>query len=224
MTSESTAVNLPDGADVVENTDAVENPDKNVSDAEGAAAEHVENGEDAVAETAANAEDAANGDDATDETPLSRLEEEGDVAADYLEELLDIADIDGDIDIEVRNGRSYLSVVGDDETEGLDILVGKDGEVLEALQELTRLSVLAATGNRSRLVLDISGYRGERSVSLQEIAEKAVERVKAGEKSVHLEPMSSYERKIVHDAVAELGFDSESEGEGAGRHIVVSAG
>ncbi|GAB3267821.1 single-stranded DNA-binding protein [Sinomonas notoginsengisoli] len=181
MTSESTAVNLPDD------------------------------------EAAENSEDFAS------QTSLSRLEEEGDVAADYLEELLDIADVDGDIDIEVRNGRSYLSVVSDDESEGLDILVGADGEVLEALQELTRLAVLASTGNRSRLVLDINGYRGERSVRLAEIAEKAVERVKAGEPTVHLEPMSSYERKIVHDAVADLGFVSESEGEGAGRHIVVSA-
>lgn len=173
--------------------------------------------------TAVNVPEDNEAEDATAETPLSRLEEEGDVAADYLEELLDIADIDGDIDIEVRNGRTYLSVVGDDEAEGLETLVGRDGEVLEALQELTRLSVLSATGNRSRLVLDINGYRGERSVRLQEIAEKAVERVKAGESTVHLDPMSSYERKIVHDAVADLGFTSESEGEGAARHIVVSA-
>ncbi|ASN53578.1 R3H domain-containing nucleic acid-binding protein [Sinomonas sp. R1AF57] len=173
--------------------------------------------------TAVNLPEGDDADDTAAMTPLSRLEEEGDVAADYLEELLDIADIDGDIDIEVRNGRSYLSVVGDDDAEGLDILVGQDGEVLEALQELTRLSVLSATGNRSRLVLDINGYRGERGVRLQEIAEKAVARVKAGEATVHLDPMSSYERKIVHDAVAELGFTSESEGEGAGRHIVVSA-
>jgi spoIIIJ-associated protein len=87
----------------------------------------------------------------------SRLEEEGDVAADYLEELLDIADIDGDIDIEVRNGRTYISIVAEEESDSLDSLVGEDGEVLEALQELTRLSVLSATEYRSRLVLDING-------------------------------------------------------------------
>lgn len=173
--------------------------------------------------TAVNLPEGDGAEDAGDQTPLSRLEEEGDVAADYLEELLDIADIDGDIDIEVRNGRTYLSVVGDEQAEGLDTLVGHDGEVLEALQELTRLSVLTATGNRSRLVLDINGYRGERSVRLHELAEKAAAKVKAGEGPVHLEPMSSYERKIVHDAVADLGLVSESEGEGAGRHIVVSA-
>src|SRR3954469_20051834 len=102
-----------------------------------------------------------------------RLEEEGDVAADYLEELLDIADIDGDIDIEVRNGRTYISIVAEEETAGLDGLVGRDGEVLEALQELTRLAVLSATENRSRLVLDINGYRSERAGDLQKIAEDA---------------------------------------------------
>ena len=153
----------------------------------------------------------------------SRLEEEGDVAADYLEELLDIADIDGDIDIEVRNGRTYISIVAEEDSDGLDSLVGEDGEVLEALQELTRLSVLSATENRSRLVLDINGYRQQRAGHLQKIAEDAAASVQETGKAVALEPMSAYERKIVHDAVADLGLVSESEGEGAGRHIVVSA-
>lgn len=153
----------------------------------------------------------------------SRLEEEGDVAADYLEELLDIADIDGDIDIEVRNGRTYISIVAEEESAGLDSLVGNDGEVLEALQELTRLAVLSATENRSRLVLDINGYRAERAGDLQKIAEDAVAAVKDSGEAVALAPMSAYERKIVHDAVADLGLVSESEGEGADRHIVVSA-
>ncbi|CAI3805736.1 Jag family protein [Pseudarthrobacter sp. MM222] len=153
----------------------------------------------------------------------SRLEEEGDVAADYLEELLDIADIDGDIDIEVRNGRTYISIVTEEESAGLDNLVGADGEVLEALQELTRLAVLSATENRSRLVLDINGYRSERAGELQKIAEDAVTSVKESGETVALAPMSAYERKIVHDAVADLGLVSESEGEGADRHIVVSA-
>ncbi|XAS64115.1 R3H domain-containing nucleic acid-binding protein [Micrococcaceae bacterium Sec5.8] len=153
----------------------------------------------------------------------SRLEEEGDVAADYLEELLDIADIDGDIDIEVRSGRTYISIVAEEESAGLESLVGKDGEVLEALQELTRLAVLSATENRSRLVLDINGYRSERAGELQQIAEEAVTSVTSSGETVALAPMSAYERKIVHDAVADLGLISESEGEGADRHIVVSA-
>ncbi|MCC3275613.1 RNA-binding protein [Arthrobacter sp. zg-Y20] len=152
-----------------------------------------------------------------------RLEEEGDVAADYLEELLDIADIDGDIDIEVRNGRTYISIVSEEgDDAALQALVGRDGEVLEALQELARLSVLTATENRSRLVLDITGYRTERGEQLQSIAEDAVQRAKAAGEAVALAPMSAYERKIVHDAVADLGLASESEGEGADRHIVVS--
>lgn len=156
-------------------------------------------------------------------TSASRLEEEGDIAADYLEELLDIADIDGDIDIEVRNGRTYISIVAEDEPDSLKDLVGRDGEVLDALQELTRLSVLAATDNRSRLVLDISGYRDRRNVELAEVARDAAELIKGGRESVALKPMGAYERKIVHDAIAELGLVSESEGEGAERHIVVTA-
>lgn len=174
-----------------------------------------------VEDTAASTDDA----DGTTGRNVSvgRLEEEGDVAADYLEELLDIADIDGDIDIEVRNGRTYISIVTEEETAGLESLVGRDGEVLEALQELTRLAVLSATENRSRLVLDINGYRAERAGDLHKIAEDAVAAVTASGATVALAPMSAYERKIVHDAVAELGFVSESEGEGADRHIVVSA-
>jgi spoIIIJ-associated protein len=151
------------------------------------------------------------------------LEEEGEIAADYLEELLDTADLDGDIDIEVRDGRTYLSVVADgDDVEGLSALVGEDGEVLEALQELLRLSVLAATDRRSRLVLDIGGYRLRRAGELQELALAAVREAQETGERVHLDPLSAYERKIVHDVVAEQGLVSESEGEGAARHIVVS--
>lgn len=160
--------------------------------------------------------------DATEDSGTSRLEEEGDIAADYLEELLDIADIDGDIDIEVRNGRTYISIVADDGSDDLSNLVGQDGEVLDALQELTRLSVLSSTDSRSRLVLDICGYRDRRNVELAKIANDAAEEIKAGAVSVALAPMGAYERKIVHDSIAELGLESESEGEGAKRHIVVS--
>ncbi len=160
--------------------------------------------------------------DATQNFGASRLEEEGDIAADYLEELLDIADIDGDIDIEVRNGRTYISIVADEESDDLSNLVGQDGEVLDALQELTRLSVLSSTETRSRLVLDISGYRERRNIELAKIANDAAEEIKTGAGSVALAPMGAYERKIVHDAIADLGLESESEGEGAKRHIVVS--
>ncbi|MDN4609802.1 Jag family protein [Arthrobacter burdickii] len=159
----------------------------------------------------------------TGSSKAARLDEEGDVAADYLEELLDIADIDGDIDIEVRSGRTYISIVSEDASDsGLSSLVGRDGEVLEALQELTRLSVLTATDTRSRLVLDVDGYRDRRGRELAKIAQDAVDTVKESGEDVALPPMSAYERKIVHDVVADLGFVSESEGEGPSRHIVVS--
>lgn len=165
-------------------------------------------------------------DDSADLDPVtkaSRLEDEGDVAADYLEELLDIADIDGDIDIEVRNGRTYISIVSEDADDGgLRALVGRDGEVLDALQELTRLSVLTATENRSRLVLDVDGFRDVRGKELRNIAEEAIAKVKQTGNDAALPPMTAYERKIVHDVVAELGMASESEGEGADRHIVIS--
>ena len=145
-----------------------------------------------------------------------RLEEEGDAAADYVEELLDIADLDGDIDIEVRDGRTYVSVVPgeDDEDDRLADLVGPDGRTLEALQELVRLAVLAATGHRSRLILDIAGHRARRDAELRRVAAEAVDRVREGAGTVHLDPMGAYERKIVHDVVAEAGLASESVGEG----------
>jgi spoIIIJ-associated protein len=165
---------------------------------------------------------AANRDD-EDGAATDPLEEEGEIAADYLEELLDTADLDGDIDIEVRDGRTYLSVVADgDDVEGLAVLVGEDGEVLEALQELLRLSVLAATDRRSRLVLDIGGYRLRRAGELRDLARAAVREAQESGQRVHLDPLSAYERKIVHDVVAEQGLVSESEGEGTARHIVVS--
>lgn len=157
-----------------------------------------------------------------DDSALDPLEEEGEVAADYLEELLDTADLDGDIDIEVRDGRTYLSVVAEGADDGLDVLVGEDGEVLEALQELVRLSVLAATDRRSRLVLDIGGHRRRRAGELRELALAAVQEARERGERVHLDPLSAYERKIVHDVVAESGLVSESEGEGEARHIVVS--
>ncbi|NUL44788.1 RNA-binding protein [Cellulosimicrobium funkei] len=154
----------------------------------------------------------------------SRLEEEGDIAADYVEELLDISDLDGDIDIEIRNGRTYVSVIAEEGDDRLRGLLGKDGKGLEALQELVRLTVLSATGNRSRLVLDVAGYRTERARELEQLAQEAIVKVRESGEPLHLRPMGAYERKIVHDVIAESGLVSESEGEGPRRHVVVSAG
>lgn len=159
----------------------------------------------------------------TDIADDEESEDESEIAADYLEELLDIADLDGDIDIEVRQNRAYLSVVTEENEEDLELLVGSHGEVLDALQELVRLSVLAATGERSRLILDIAGYRDRRGHELREMAERAIASVKESGEPYHLKPLSPYERKLVHDVVAEHGLHSESEGEGSKRHIVISA-
>ena len=154
-------------------------------------------------------------------TKTSLLEEEGEVAADYLEELLDIADLDGDIDIDVDHGRAALEVVADDQ-ESLRHLVGRDGEVLEALQELTRLAVQTRTGERSRLMLDIAGYRAGRRVELTVLANEVIEKVKSSGEKVALDPLNAFERKVVHDVVTDAGLVSESFGVDPQRYIEVS--
>ena len=148
---------------------------------------------------------------------VERLENEGDIAADYLEELLDIADLDGDLDMDVEGDRASVSIVGDD----LDQLVGRDGEVLEALQELTRLAVYRETGERSRLMLDVGGYRADQRRRLAAVAEQAITQARESGEKVSLEPMSAFERKVVHDAVAAAGLVSESEGAEPRRHVVI---
>jgi spoIIIJ-associated protein len=145
------------------------------------------------------------------------LEQEGDIAADYLEELLDIADLDGDLDMDIEGDRAAVSIVGAD----LNQLVGRNGEVLEALQELTRLAVYRETGERSRLMLDISDFRAQKRVTLEKLAADIVAEVKESGESVALDPMSPFERKVVHDAVAAAGLGSESEGVEPKRYVVV---
>jgi spoIIIJ-associated protein len=156
---------------------------------------------------------------------LKRLEEEGEVAADYLEELLDIADMDGDIDIDVENGRASVAILAEGGTDRqLRHLVGAHGEVLEALQELARLAVQARTGERSRLMLDVAGYRAGRRRTLEDVAARAVAEVRRSGEAVRLEPMNAFERKVVHDVVAEAGLVSESEGVEPSRRVVVQPG
>lgn len=146
------------------------------------------------------------------------LENEGDIAADYIEGLLDIADFDGDIDMDVEGDRALVSVVG----ATLDELIGDNGEVLESLQELTRLAVHRATGERSRLMLDIGGFREGRRKVLFQVGTDAVDKAKENGESYSLEPMTPFERKVVHDAVAAAGLTSESEGEEPNRYVVVN--
>jgi spoIIIJ-associated protein len=157
-------------------------------------------------------------DEAEGKSSAKQLEEEGDIAADYLEELLDIFDLDGDIDIDVRQGRAYLEVTANQDS---NLRVISDPETVEALQELTRLAVQVKTNSFSRLILDVGGSRQARVNELTRIVNKIIDKVKDTGESVPMKPMSSYERKIVHDLVAEAGLGSESEGEGRDRHIVV---
>lgn len=150
-------------------------------------------------------------------TRAADLEHEGDIAADYLEALLDIADLDGDIDMDVEGNRAVVSIVGDDLTD----LVGEDGEVLDALQDLTRLAVTRETGERSRLMLDVAGFRAARRAELTTLGTQAATDARARGEAVRLEPMTPFERKVVHDAVAAAGLQSESEGEEPTRRVVV---
>jgi len=169
--------------------------------------------------------DEADDTDDTDDTDVpvdrasvqERLEHEGDIAADYLEELLDIADLDGDLDMDVEGERAVVSIVGAD----LSQLVGDRGEVLDALQELTRLAVYRETGERSRLMLDVSGHRAQRRRELEELAGETAARVKETGERVALRAMTPFERKVVHDAVAAAGLTSESEGVEPRRYVVV---
>jgi spoIIIJ-associated protein len=148
------------------------------------------------------------------------LVREGDIAADYLERFLDIVDYDGDIDLDVENGRALVAIVGSD----LQPLVGPNGETLDALQELTRLAVQQQTGERSRLMLDVSGHRQARRAELSALAEQTARRVLDSGQAVTLSPMNPFERKVVHDAVAAIdGVRSESEGEEPQRRVVVLA-
>lgn len=142
---------------------------------------------------------------------------EGDLVADYLEDLLDIADLDGDIENAVVNGRAQIVIDTDSE-----LLVGKDGEVLEALQELCRLVVMTETGNRSRLTLDIAGFREKRRTELVALAKDAIAEVEETGEPVRMAPLNAFERKIVHDEIAASGLTSESEGEPPYRRVVVS--
>lgn len=155
--------------------------------------------------------------ESTVEVEVQGQPDEGEIAADYVEGLLDIADLDGDIEIEQTETRTTI-VVGE---AGDDLAGLAKPEVVAALQELTRLAVQQQTGEFSRLVLDVAGSRDARAEELQGIVDAAAAAIEAGESRVALEPMSSYERKLVHDLVREAGLSSDSEGEGSGRHIVV---
>ena len=173
--------------------------------------------EDDLADEDEDDEDEDEDEDEDDEADLSSLEEEGEIAADYIEGLLDIADLDGDIDMDVEGDRAVVSVVG----ATLDELVGDDGEVLEALQELTRLAVHRKTGVRARLMLDVGGFRARRRAELADLGRSMAAEVERSGEPKKLRAMSPFERKIIHDAVALAGLRSESEGEEPHRRVVI---
>jgi spoIIIJ-associated protein len=163
------------------------------------------------------AEDGSEAPEDSGQPALADLELEGEIAADYIEGLLDVADLDGDIDMDVEGDRAVVSVVG----ATLDELVGPSGEVLDALQELTRLAVHRQTGARTRLMLDIGGYRAQRRTELAELGASVAEEVKRTGEAKALTAMNAFERKIVHDAIAAAGLRSESEGVDPNRRVVV---
>jgi spoIIIJ-associated protein len=201
--------------DVTDSADSTVTPaDADMSAAPAAAVDPV------VSEETSAVEDDSEVDDDSEEDgdagPDNPLEAEAEVAADYLEELLDIADLDGDIDTYIEGDRAHVSIV----TES-SVLVGDGGQVLDALQELTRLAVMTETGDRSRLMLDVAGYRDRRRTELIDLAGDAVQEAKNTKDRVPLAAMNPFERKIVHDAVAAAGLTSESEGEEPRRHVVV---
>jgi spoIIIJ-associated protein len=214
MTESPVTENDQDVVDTdAEDVAADENTDDAATDADSAADASTEDAEEAGAGEGAD-EDSTSG---SKLTRAQRLEQEGEIAADYLEELLEIADLDGDLDMDVEGDRATVSIVGAD----LPQLVGENGEVLEALQELTRLAVYRETGERSRLMLDVSGHRSARREALEAEAAGVVAKVQESGESVSLEPMSPFERKVVHDAVAAAGLRSESEGVEPRRYVVV---
>lgn len=147
-----------------------------------------------------------------------QLEQEGDIAADYLEALLDIADVDGDLALDVRGGRAYVSVENDD-TDALRLL--SEPDTVQALQELVRIAVQTKTGRFSRLILDVGGSRDARQRQLEKLVDRAIARLDEGASQASLPAMTSYERKLVHDIVADRGLISESYGDGADRHTVI---
>ena len=146
------------------------------------------------------------------------LEQQGEIAADFIEEFLDVADLDGDMEIEFKKERVYISVQSDAKSN-----LGKisDPDTVEAVQELARLAVQAKTGEMSRLILDIGGSRQAKTDKLKQLVERTIEKLEGSDSEQHLKPMTSYDRKQVHDMVSEAGFVSESEGQGRDRHIVV---
>ncbi|AKU14987.1 protein jag [Luteipulveratus mongoliensis] len=213
---------LTDGLSTPETSDAIASIEQVAPDADAEDRDEQDDEISADAQADSDGEPDDDGDEDDEESgDESLLEREGEVAADFLETLLDIADLDGDIDVDIDGDRAAVSIVDSDEGRVPRRLVGDGGKVLDALQELTRLAVQAETGDRSRLMLDVAGYRADRRAELVKQAEAVVETVRTTGESAPLEPMTAFERKVVHDAVLAAGLSSESEGAEPRRYVVV---
>lgn len=194
------------------------------SEAPAGVADDASDGPEATTVEAQQGPDATAADAVKDDAVSGRaaeLEHEGEIAADYLETLLDIADLDGDLEVDVEGDRAAVSIVDSEEGRVPRRLVGEDGKVLEALQELARLAVQAETGERTRLMLDVASHRADRRSELEALAASVVSSVQESGEKENLEPMSAFERKVVHDAVLAAGLRSESEGTEPRRYVVV---
>ncbi|HSF97601.1 MAG TPA: R3H domain-containing nucleic acid-binding protein [Ornithinibacter sp.] len=207
----------------VESTDELVEP----TDEDG---EPTSEADDAAEGTTGEADEDVTADDAVvtapavEGTPTSRhgqLEREGEVAADFLETLLDICDLDGDLEVDIDGDRAAVSIVDSEDGRVPRRLVGPNGQVLDALQELTRLAVQSATGERSRLMLDVGGHRAERRATLVTVAKEAIDEVRTTGERKPLTPMTAFERKVVHDEVLAAGLVSESEGAEPRRYVVI---
>ena len=155
-----------------------------------------------------------------DEKTMDQLNDEADIAADYLEGLLDIVDYEGDIELGVRNNRPMVQIVADDDSD-IKHLIGRHGEVVDALQQLTRLAVQQKTGERSHLIVDVDGFLKRKRQHLRDVALDAVDEVRETDEPVNLKPMNSFERKVIHDVVREEGLKSRSHGEEPHRYVTV---
>ena len=155
-----------------------------------------------------------------DEKTMDQLNDEADIAADYLEGLLDIVDYEGDIELGVRNNRPMVQIVADDDSD-IKHLIGRHGEVVDALQQLTRLAVQQKTGERSHLIVDVDGFLKRKRQHLRDVALDAVDEVRETGEPVNLKPMNSFERKVSHDVVREEGLKSRSHGEEPHRYVTV---
>jgi spoIIIJ-associated protein len=151
------------------------------------------------------------------------LEEQGEVAAEFLEGLLARMGLTADVEPTFEDGTMYVDVLGegpDDEDMGL--LIGRHGQTLEALQELTRVAVGQRTGLRARIVVDVEDYKRRQRSRLEAKAREVAKRVSRSGREEELEPMSPFDRKLVHDAVATIGgVTSASRGEEPDRRVVI---